>query len=334
MRNARVLATSALLFAVVLIAALAASGCGSSSSSGSSGSTTAGGMTAAQIMAKSQQAMAKVSSASFTADVTVRVGSGGSSAQALILGQKPIVLHMAGKGDSKGGAPAAAVAMTVQAAGQNLALGVKVVHKKVWIQFGGKWYVAPKSTTSKALGVPSPSSSASADPAKILSGLGIDPQKWMKSSTVSTEQIDGAATYHVVTTLDTAKVMADVAKLLASPAFAKAAGTRAGGLPDSAELKNLEKSFTSGSAEWWVDASTFALRQGKANETFKFGSGASTQGVTGMSVAISYTLSGLNEPVTVVPPAHALPLKKLMSGLSLLAPGLSGGGTSGTGIGL
>ena len=296
MRKARVLATSALLLAVVLVAALAAAGCGSSASSGSSASTTAGGMTAAQIMAKSQQAMTKVSSASFTADVTVRVGTSGGSAQAMILGQKPIVLHLAGKADSKGGAPAAAVAMTVQAAGQNLALGVKAVHKKVWVQFGGKWYVAPKSTTSKAIGVPSPSSSASADPTKILSGLGIDPQKWMKASTVSTEQIDGAATYHVVATVDTARVMADVAKLLSSPGFAKAAGTSALGLPGSAELKNLEKSFTSGSAEWWVDASTFALRRGKVDETFKFGSGASTQGVTGFTVGMNYTLSGLNSP--------------------------------------
>ena len=45
--------------------------------------------------------------------------------------------------------------MTLQAAGQNVAVGVKAVHKKVWVEFGGKWYVAPKSTTSKAIGVPS-----------------------------------------------------------------------------------------------------------------------------------------------------------------------------------
>jgi len=35
------------------------------------------------------------------------------------------------------------------------------------------------------------------------------------------------------------------------------------------------------------------------------------------------------KPVKVVPPAHALPLKKLTSGLSLLAPGLTGTGSIG-----
>ena len=62
-------------------------------------------MTAAQIMAKSQQAMAKVSSVSFTADVTMRLSSSGGSAQALILGQKPIVLHAAGKVGGSVGPP-------------------------------------------------------------------------------------------------------------------------------------------------------------------------------------------------------------------------------------
>ena len=62
--------------------------------------------------------------------------------------------------------------------------------------------------------MPSPSagSSASAAPAKSLSGLGIDPQKWAKSTTVTTEQINGVAIYHVVAVADTAKIMGDVVK--------------------------------------------------------------------------------------------------------------------------
>jgi hypothetical protein len=337
-RKARVLATSALVLAVVLVAALAASGCGSSSSSGSSGSTTAGGMTAAQIMAKSQQAMAKVSSASFTADVTMQLSSSGSSAGAMILGQKPIVLHAAGKVGGPSAAKVAAVDMTLQAAGQNVAVGVKAAHKKVWVEFGGKWYVAPKSTTSKAIGVPSASpsagSSANAAAAKSLSGLGIDPQKWAKSTTVTAEKLNGVAVYHVVTMADTTKMMGDLVKALNAPGLSKLAGSGAAGLnqlktADSAQLKTLEKSLASASVEFWVDAGTFVVRQGKVDAKLRFGSGASTQGVSGVGIGVTYTLSALNEPVKVVPPAHALPLKKLTSGLSLLAPGLSGTGSIG-----
>ena len=325
MRKALMVVVAALMLATVL----AAAGCGASSS-GSSNSATAGGMTAAQIMAKSQQAMAKVSSASFTADVTIKVNSSGGGAQAMVLGQGPLVLHAAGKAGGKEAAEAAAVAMTLQAGGQNLALGVKTVHKKVWVQFGGKWYVAPASKTSKASG----SSSASADPAKVVSGLGIDPQKWTKSTTVTAEKLDGVAVYHVVTTADTAKLMADLVKVLNAPGLSKAVGSGAAALnqlkgQDSAQVKALERSLASASVEFWVDAGTFEVRQGKIDAKLRFGSGTSTKGVSGLGIGVSYTLSGLNEPVKVVPPAHALPLKKLMSGLSLLAPGLTGTGSIG-----
>jgi hypothetical protein len=324
-RKALMVVVAALMLATVL----AAAGCGASSSAGSN-SATAGGMTAAQIMAKSQQAMAKVSSASFTADVTIKVDSSGGGAQAMVLGQGPLLLHAAGKAGGKGAGEAAAVAMTLQAGGQNLAVGVKTVHKKVWIQFGGKWYVTPASKTSKASG----SSSASAGPAKVVSGLGIDPQKWTKSTTVTAEKLDGAAVYHVVTTADTAKLMADLVKVLNAPGLSKAAGSDAAALnqlkgKDSSELKALEKSLASASAEFWIDAGTFEMRQGKIDAKLRFGSGSSTQGVSGLGIGVSYTLSGLNEPVKVVPPAHALPLKKLTSGLSLLAPGLTGTGSIG-----
>ncbi len=334
MRKALMVVVAALLLAT----AFAAAGCGASSS-GSSKSATAGGMTAAQIMAKSQKAMAKVSSASFTADATIKVSSSGGSAQALGLGQQPLVLHAAGKAGGSGAAEAAAVAMTLKASGQNLALGVRTVHKKVWVQFGGKWYVAPPSKTSSTTKSKTPStSSASADPAKVLGGLGIDPQNWTKSTTVTAETLNGVAVYHVVTTADTAKLMSDLVKALNAPGLSKAAGSGAAALKqlkgkDSAQLKTLERSLASASVEFWVDAATFDVRQGKIDATLRFGSGGSTQGVSGLGIGVNYTLSGLNKPVKVVAPAHALPLKKLMSGLSLLAPGLTGA-SSGSGIGL
>ena len=326
MRKALIVVVTALMLATVL----AAAGCGASSP-GSSNSATAGGMTAAQIMAKTRQAMAKVSSASFTADVAIKVSSTGGSAQAMVLGQQPLVVHAEGKAGGKGAAEAAAVAMTLKAGGQNLALGVRTVHKKVWVQFGGKWYVAPASKTK---GKTSGTSSASSDPTKVVSGLGIDPQNWTKSTTVTAEKLDGVAVYHVVTTADTAKLMSDLVKALNAPGLSKAAGSGAAALDqlkgkDSAQLKTLEKSLASASAEFWIDAGTFEMRQGKIDAKLRFGSGSSTQGVSGLGIGVSYTLSGFNEPVKVVPPPHALPLKKLMSGLSLLAPGLTGGGSIG-----
>ena len=81
---------------------------------------------------------------------------------------------------------------------------------------------------------------------------------------------------------------------------------------DLAQLKTLEKSLASASVEFWVDAVHVRRAAGQGRrQRVRFGSGASTQGVSGVGIGVSYTLSALNEPVKVVPPAHALPLKKL-----------------------
>ncbi len=162
------------LAVALLTGAFVATGCGSSSPA--SGPATAGGMTVAQILAKSDQAMNKVKSARFTGDVTIKVSSSGSSAQAMLLGQAPIVLHVAGAaGDAARGTAAAkgtdktaaVVDMTLHAAGQTIPIGLKTVGGRTWLRFQGTWYVAPKSKTGAAKG---------AGAAGISSGsLGIDP---------------------------------------------------------------------------------------------------------------------------------------------------------------
>jgi hypothetical protein len=312
-----------LLIALVVAAlatALVAAGCGSSSSSGSS-SAKAGGMTAAQILAKSGQAMTKVTSASFTADVTLKVSSTGSSAQTALLGQAPIVLHVAGKAGDKSAGDGAVVAMTLKVSGQTLVMGLKTVGPRTWLGFQGKWYVVPPSKTAGAKNTGTSSS-------KVVGSLGIDPQKWAASSTVTTEQLDGATVYHVVSTADTAKVMVDIVNALNSPALSKATGSSAATLnrlKSSGELKSLEKSLVSASTQSWIDAKTFMLLKGTLAAKLQLSSGSSTQGVSGLGIDVAYTLGNLGQPVTVTPPAHALPLKALTSGLSSLTSGAGAG---------
>ena len=308
------------LVAATLAAALVATGCGSSSSASSA--TTAGGMTAAQILARSQQAMTKVTSAGFTGDVTFKVDATGTSSQAALLGQAPITLHFAGKAGDKKAGNAAVVAATLQAGGQTLAMGFKAVGGRTWLDFQGKWYMVPPGKNPRAQGV-------TANPGKTATSLGIDPRTWAKSSTVTTEQLDGATVYHVATTADTAKIMDDLVKALSNPALAKAAGSGAATLnrlKGSPQLKSLEKSLASASAQYWIDAKTFVVLKGEFEAKLQFGSGSTTQGVSGLGIDATFTLSGLGEPVKVTPPAHAQPLKKLTNSLSGL--------TSGAGIGL
>ncbi len=317
MRKVHVMALAAAFLATVLVAA----GCGGSSSA-AGGSTTAGGMSAAQILAKSQQAMAKVTSASFAGQATLKVSSTGSSAQAALLGQTPIVVRVAGKAGDKSAGNGVTMAMTLQAGGQNLALGLKADGARTWLGFQGKWYVVPKSKASGA-------KSAVASPSPIVGSLGIEPQKWAKTSTVTTEQLNGATVYHVATTADTARIMDDLVKALNNPALSGATGSGGAALNQlkrSGQLKTLEKSLASASMQFWIDARTFLVVKGDVRAQLRFGGGSATQGVSGLGVDMAFTLGGFGQPVKVVPPAHALPLKKLTSGLSALS--------AGTGIGL
>jgi len=146
---------------------------------------------------------------------------------------------------------------------------------------------------------------------------------------VTTEQLNGATVYHVATTADTTQIMDDLVKALNDPALSKATGSGAAALnqlKSSGELKTLEKSLTAASVEYWVDAKTFVVVKGKLDARLQFGGSSATQGVSGLGIDVTFALGNVGQPVKVIPPAHALPLKKLTNSLSGL--------TSGAGIGL
>jgi len=315
----------------LLAAALLVAGCGSGASSPAAGSTTAGGMTVAQIMARSQQAMAKVSSLSFAGDATFKISSNGASASALLLGQQPIVVHVAGKAGGVAGvagavtatkattgkAARADVTMTVKTGSQAVAVGFKTVGGRTWVDFQGAWYAVPPGKSG--------ATGSGAGAVKGASGLGIDPAKWAASSTVTTEQLNGASVYHVVTKADTAKIMSDFVKALSSSAASKAAGSAGNAGAElnllqhnPALLNGLKKALASASVEEWVDATSFRLVKGALDAHLHFGSG---QSATGVGVHAVLTLGGFNEPVRVAAPAHAKPLKQLTNGLSGLSVG-------------
>ena len=321
----------------LLAAALVVAGCGSSGTGSSTAKpTTANGMTVAQILAKSQRAMAKVSSLSFTGDATFKISSNGTSASALLIGQQPILVHLSGKAsgvagaagtsaaDKAGAAKArrADVTMTVKTGSQTVGLGLKTSGGHTWVDFQGVWYVVPPGKSGSA--------GSSAGAVKNAAGLGIDPAKWAASSSVTTEQLDGVSVYHVVAKADTGKITSAVLKALSSSAFSKAAsGAGAAGAElnllqnDPALLNALKKALASASVEEWIDAASFRVVKGTFDASLRFGSGRSA---TGLGVRATLALSGYNQPVKVVPPIGAKPLKQLTNGLS----GLS----AGSGIGL
>ena len=322
-----------ILAAVLAAGGLLVAGCGSSSPSGASSAAPPGGsatMSATQILGKVSPAMDAVKSCAFTGDFTVAVKADAAKLtdpQAQALTQSPINLHVEGKASDKSGGNKADVSMSVQAGGQNVAFGVKAQGNKVWLQFMGKWYAVPASKTKSVTG----GSSSTAD--QSLTKLGIDPKTWVASNEVTgTEQLDGATVYHIVAKADPKQVTADLVKALNDPSLMKAAGSDAAMLEqlksqNAQQLKDLEKSLTSATVEFWVDASSFYLRKGKLAATMTFTGDVASQGLKGATVDMTLALSAFNEPVTVTPPAHALPFKQLTNGLFNMVPSGLGGAT-------
>ena len=193
-------------------------------------------MTVAQILAKSQRAMAKVSSLSFTGDATFKISSNGTSASALLLGQQPIAVHLSGKAGGVAGAAGtrrrgrrrqsrrADVTITVKTGSQAVGLGLKTAAATRGRLPGRLVRGAARQERQRGL---------ERRRHKNAAGLGIDPAKWAASSTVTTEQLDGVSVYHVVTKADTAKITSDVLKALSSSAFSKAASSAAPPAPSS-----------------------------------------------------------------------------------------------------
>ena len=315
----------------LLAAALVVAGCGSSGTgSQAPKQTSADGMTVAQILAKSRQAMDKVSSVTFAGEATFKVSSNGSSAAGLMLGAQPIDVRIIGKAGGVAGATGtstaakaaakaarADVAMSVAAGSQTVRLGFRTVGGHTWVNFQGAWYAVPPGKKSSA--------GTSTGAVKSATGLGIDPSTWAASSTVTTEQLNGAKAYHVVVKADTAAITGDLLKALSSSAFSKATGNagNAGAelnllQHDPALLNGLKKALASASVEEWIDAASFRVVQGAVDARLRFGSG---QSATGLAVHATVGLRGFDEPVKVVSPAHARPFKQLTNGLSGLSVG-------------
>jgi len=330
MRRVSIIGVAA-LSAIVLLAGCGGSGGSSNASTTPVAAVSAPSLSAEQIMTKADKAMTGLSSASFRADVAVKMtGSGSSSnAQAQALTQSPISIHAEGKAEGKSKVKALEASMTVRAGGQDLAMGAKVDGKKTWLQFQNQWYVVPPSKTKSVR------SAGSGGVDKQLGALGIDPKAWLAGTTVSTEQLDGATVYHVVAKADTKRVMDDMMKAMNDPSLLKAAGSDAATLSqlknqNQAALKSLQNSLVSAKAEYWVDAQTFYIRKGSVDADMKFSGDISKQGLSAATLAVTYTLGDFDQPVTVTPPASAKPFSQLMKGLFNMAP-TTGLGT-GTGL--
>lgn len=234
---------------------------------------------------------------------------------------------------------------TVNAAfgGQNIALGVKAVDDKAWLQLMGQWYELPSDMMQAAGGTGTTNQPLDmAGVMQALTAAGIDPTKWLTGLRVAGEDsIDGTPAYHLTGTVDINQIMTDAIAMMQDetimgmvPSMGSAEGpTGSLPVPDQEQLQavqtQLAAMFKDFTVDMWIAKDTYQFRQMKMHAGIVPPAGEDAQGINGMELDASVSMAPTDAPVTVTPPTGAKPfsdLEKALGGLMGLFGGALGEG--------
>ncbi len=242
---------------------------------------------------------------------------------------------------------AAEFAVSADLAGQAMNMGMKLLEEKAWLRYLDQWYEAPAEMT-EFMGDPAAQETQVAELQKMLTDAGIDPMTWMKDlRLVGEESLDGVAVYHLAASPDMAKIMTDLITLMQSEQFMgllDPTGSTSGlmgegmGLPGTEELQEMQAQLTSMfqnlTADLWVAKDDSMLRKAAIAASMVPPAGEDAQGLNAINIAATMLFQTVNQPVTVDPPASALPWsefeKAMQEGLGMFG-GMFSGALGGTG---
>ena len=322
------------LVLVLILTLLAAAGCGGdkSSSGGSPGTTVvAADVSADQVVKDSEAKMAQLKSASFTADMGLEVQGDPNKmtdpTQKAMLSQG-LSLHAEGK--SATDPIALDMKMSVGIAGQTLDFGMMAQGDEAWVEYQGKWYAVDQKN-SKSL---SDQAKTGAAPTEQLKSLGLDPSAWGTSYEMAgIEDMAGTQVYHVKATADPAKLAEDLTKAMSDPSLLDKLGDPStakqleqGLAQNKKQVEELKKSLKDVAVDYWIGVDDKLMRKAELSAALVTKGQQGMDGVDGMTMNMSMTMADFDEPVTVTPPAEALPFDKLMNEVF---GGLMGSGGSG-----
>jgi len=321
------------LVLILALALLAAAGCGGDKSSSSSApaATVAAGVSADQVVKDSEAKMAQLNSASFTADMGLEVQGDPSKmtdpTQKALLSQG-ISLHVEGK--SATDPMASDMKMSVGIAGQTLDFGMMAQGDEAWVEYQGKWYAVDQKN-SKSL---SDQAKTGAAPTEQLKSLGLDPSAWGTSyEMVGVEDMAGTQVYHVKATADPAKLAEDLTKAMNDPSLLDKLGDpgtakqlEQGLAQNKKQVEALKKSLTDVAVDYWIGVDDMLMRKAEFSAGLAPKGQQGMEGIDGMTVKMSMTMADFDQPVTVTPPAKALPFDTLMNEV---LGGMMGGSGSG-----
>ena len=234
----------------------------------------------------------------------------------------PVALKVSGPFASRGAGqvPSFDLALALALGGQTLSAGAVSTGDKGYLRFQGEAYAVDDASWAK---VAKAFTGASKRPGGSLQALGIDPLTWLADPKVAgQEDVAGVPTTKISSPVAVGALLDDLARLLG-----KAGGVTGGtaGVParlSPAARKAIQDAVTSATVDLWTGTQDHLLRRAAVRIAFDVPQDqrAKAGGLSSGTVALDLTLTDLNQPQTITPPANAKPL----SGLTGLLHGLLG----------
>jgi hypothetical protein len=318
-----------------VLASMAIAACGSSSSTATGGASS--GASAQSLLAQTFSSGHTVKSGVLA--FTLTMNPSGSSTLST-----PISLSLAGPFQSRGTGklPASDFTIGISALGRHGSLGVVSTGTGGYVVLDGANYQLPASDFQRLES--SFSSAGSSGPNHgTLSGLGINPELWLKNpSIVGSETVGGADTTHIRAGVNITALLADLNTFLAKTAKSSGTTKIPSSIPPATQQK-VAAAVKNASVDVWTGASDKTLRKLTLNLTLPVTGQISTLlgGLSSAGIGLSLQYSDLNQPQTIPAPTNVQPYSqftaKLQSVVSALegglggAPGATGSGSSAQG---
>lgn len=320
------------LVLVLALTLLGAAGCGGDKSSSSGPPAAAADVSVDQVVKDSEAKMAQLKSASFTADMVLEVRGDPNKmtdpTQKAALSQD-ISLHVEGK--SATDPMVSDMSMSVGVTGQTLDFGMMAQGDKAWVKYKSKWYAVDQKNSQSL----SDQAKTGAAPTEQLKSLGLDPSAWGMSYEMvgATEDLAGTQVYHVKATVDPVKLAEDLIKAMNDPSLLNKLGDPStakqleqGLAQNKKQVEDLTKSLKDVAANYWIGVDDMLMRKAELSVGLATKGQKGMEGIDGMTLTMSMTMADFDQPVTVTPPAKALPFDKLTNEVFGSAMGSSSSG--------
>lgn len=313
-----------LVIAVMLMVLAGAVGCGSASDV----IPAAGEGSPEAILAAAIAGGETMTSAGGSFDVTIKLDAdtSGMPEEMLAFFREP--MKISGTFASGTEPQVADLSLSLTMGGETMDIGIKLIDNKMWMHLLDQWYETPPDM-QQSMAETSFDEAQIAEMLRLTKELGVDPVTWFKGLIlVGEETINGVATHHLSGTPDLAKMLADVIGLMESKEFMALidpSGAMMGSLEEGMFLisadelqeaqDQISQMFEDLKVDAWIAKDDNTLRKADVAGHMSPPEGEELEGLNAVDFSIRLFLTGVNQPVTVQPPASALSYEMLEKAL-------------------